>query len=260
MPSSSNNSADNGCSFFDHPHAEEGQVPFIHPCPAPPLPTPLSSCSACSTPEGFVLPAIPPHNDPLFVVLDLHGHRQLSRLSNTPLHVDDHRVLKLVQDVPVIGQKCYNCAEKAIEYSFMEAGIPCPPCAVLGIPDCRWSDPHWFMKSLHRKCDNYLLEERNELMKSVQENHLTPSLFNVSLTVPRHGFIVARRELSLVSLSTPALPITSLSKVITRLPLHLPTLPLFSASCPLDGRPVSIPSSSRSSPSVCKLSLLLCLR
>jgi hypothetical protein len=45
------------------------------------------------------------------------------------------------------------------------------------VPDCRWLDPHWFMDNLRRKRDQYLLEERDELVKSVCENRLAPSLF-----------------------------------------------------------------------------------
>ncbi|KAF8190676.1 hypothetical protein K438DRAFT_1763125 [Mycena galopus ATCC 62051] len=162
--SSSNTSANNGASFFDHPS------------PAPSVPAPASH-STSSSPEGFVIPAIPPVHDPLVVTRDAHGHRQLPHVSNTPLHVDDSRVLKLVQPRPMIVAKCLDCAEKAINCSFMEAGIPCPPCAVLRIPDCTWSDPFWFIENLQRSRDQYLLDERDALVKSVQEGRLAPSLF-----------------------------------------------------------------------------------
>ncbi|KAJ6553131.1 hypothetical protein B0H19DRAFT_1295757, partial [Mycena capillaripes] len=176
--SSSITSADNGRSFFEHPsHADNMDSAFVHPRPAPLLPSPPSSRSACSTPEGFVLPVIPPVHEPFVVAIDSHGHRQLPRVSDAPLSVDDHRVLKLVRDIPVVAQKCYDCAEKAIDCSFTEAGIPCSPCAILGMPDCRWSDPHWFMEHLRRKRDHYLLEERDALVMSVRENRLAPSLF-----------------------------------------------------------------------------------
>jgi len=65
-----------------------------------------------------------------------------------------------------------------IECMFTEAGISCPPCSVLGIPDCNWSDPFWFMENLQRCRDLYLLDEREELVKSVKENRLAPSLFD----------------------------------------------------------------------------------
>jgi hypothetical protein len=190
-------SVNNGRSFFDHPsHADCMDSALVHPRPAPLPPSPPSSRSACSTPEGFVLPVIPPPHEPLVVAIDPHGHRQLPRVSDAPLNVDDHRVLRLVRDFPVVRlvyslfsfrflttpffqvtQKCYDCAEKAIDCSFTEAGIPCSPCTLLGVPDCRWSDPHWFMENLRRKRDHYLLEERDELIKSVRENRLAPSLF-----------------------------------------------------------------------------------
>ncbi|KAJ7723020.1 hypothetical protein DFH07DRAFT_971743 [Mycena maculata] len=63
------------------------------------------------------------------------------RVSNSPLSVEDARVKKLIEYQSVIRPKCSSCAEMAIEYSFSEAGIPCPSCAVLGIPDCDWGRP-----------------------------------------------------------------------------------------------------------------------
>ncbi|KAJ7159277.1 hypothetical protein C8R43DRAFT_994315 [Mycena crocata] len=164
MSSSSNYSADSGRSFFDHPR------------PAPPPPS-VASSSSRSTPEGFVLPLIPPSNDPLVVTYDSRGHRQFPRVSDTPLHVDDTRVLKLVEHHPQVIPKCANCAEMGVACSFSEAGIPCPPCAVLGIPDCDWANPFWFAENLQRCRDLYLLDERETLVKSVKENRLPPSLF-----------------------------------------------------------------------------------
>ncbi|KAJ7848046.1 hypothetical protein B0H14DRAFT_2583269 [Mycena olivaceomarginata] len=158
------NSADSGRSFFDHPHQA-------------PLPPTLASRSARSTPEGFVLPVVPPANDPLVVTRDAHGHRRLPHVSDSLLSVDDGRVLKLVQHHPMVVPKCANCAEMVVECNFTEAGIPCPPCSVLGIPDCDWADPYWFMENLQRCRDLYLLDERHELVKSVKDNRLAPSLF-----------------------------------------------------------------------------------
>ncbi|KAJ6592546.1 hypothetical protein B0H19DRAFT_1245409 [Mycena capillaripes] len=165
MPSSpSEHSADSGRSFFDHPRQA--------PVPAP------TSRSARTSPEGFILPVIPPANDPLVVTRDIHGHRQLPHISDHPLRVDDGRVLKLVRYHPMVTPKCANCAEMGITCSFSEAGIPCPPCAVMGIPDCDWADPFWFVENLQRCRDLYLLDERDALVKSVNDNYLAPSLFD----------------------------------------------------------------------------------
>ncbi|KAJ7902589.1 hypothetical protein B0H14DRAFT_2555128 [Mycena olivaceomarginata] len=165
MPSSSSDhSADSRRSFFDHPHQA-------------PLPLTPASCSAGSTPEGFVLPVVPPANDLLVVTRNAHGHRRLPHVSDSPLGVDDGRVLKLVQHHPMVVPKCANCAEMAVECTFTEAGIPCPPCSVLGIPDCDWVDPFWFIENFQHCRDLYLLDECNELVKSVKDNCLTPSLF-----------------------------------------------------------------------------------
>ncbi|KAJ7307923.1 hypothetical protein DFH08DRAFT_491445 [Mycena albidolilacea] len=159
---SSYDSNDSGRSFFDHPR------------PAPPPP---SARSARSTPEGFVLPRIPPTNDPLFVTHDAHGHRVLPRVSDTPLHVDDTRVRRLVEFNPAPVPKCASCAEMGVTCTFSEAGIPCPPCAVLGIPDCDWTDPFWLIENIQRCRDLYLLDERDGLVNSVKDNRLAPSLF-----------------------------------------------------------------------------------
>ncbi|KAJ7800052.1 hypothetical protein B0H14DRAFT_2901302 [Mycena olivaceomarginata] len=166
MPaSSSDRSDDSGRSFFEHPR------------PAPLPPSSSSSRSARSTPEGFVLPVIPPSDDPLVVTQDARGRPQLPRVSDSPLHVDDGRVLKLAKYHPMIVPKCASCAKMGVNCSFSEAGIPCPPCTVLGIPDCDWSDPFWLMENLQRCRDIYLLDEQDTLVKSVQDNRLAPSLF-----------------------------------------------------------------------------------
>ncbi|KAJ7366432.1 hypothetical protein DFH08DRAFT_797414 [Mycena albidolilacea] len=165
MPSSSSDhSADSGRSFFDH----------LRQAPLPPTP---ASRSARSTPEGFVLPVVPPVNDPLVITHDAHGHRRLPHVSDSPLSVDDGRVLKLVQHHPMVVPKCANCAEMAVECTFTEAGIPCPPCSILGIPDCDWVDPFWFIENLQCCQDLYLLDKCNELVKSVKDNRLASSLF-----------------------------------------------------------------------------------
>ncbi|KAJ7165431.1 hypothetical protein C8R43DRAFT_1122154 [Mycena crocata] len=162
--SSSESSVDSGRSFFDHPR------------PAPPPPS-VASQSSRSTPEGFVLPVIPPINDPLVVTYDTGGHRVLPHVSDTPLAVDDGRVTRLVEHHPMITPKCANCAELCVPCQFSEAGVPCPPCSVLGIPDCDWANPFWFIENLQRCRDLYLLDERTSLVKSVKDNRLPPSLF-----------------------------------------------------------------------------------
>ncbi|KAJ7333496.1 hypothetical protein DFH08DRAFT_966314 [Mycena albidolilacea] len=155
-------SNDSGRSFFDHPR------------PAPSTP---SSRSARSTPEGLVIPPIPPTNDPLVVTLDTHGHRVFLRVSDAPLQVDSSHVRRLVQFNAAPVPKCANCAELAIDCSFVEAGIPCPPCAILGIPDCDWTNPYWFAQNLRHCRDAYIRHERDSLVTAVREDHLAPSLF-----------------------------------------------------------------------------------
>ncbi|KAJ7821888.1 hypothetical protein B0H14DRAFT_3471185 [Mycena olivaceomarginata] len=175
MPaSSSDRSDDSGRSIFEHPR------------PAPLPPSSSSSRSARSTPEGF----------------DARGRPQLPRVSDSPLHVDDGRVLKLAKYHPMIVPKCASCAEMGVNCSFSEAGIPCPPCAVLGIPDCDWSDPFWLMENLQRCRDLYFLDERDTLVKSVQDNRLAPSLFGNS-SESRLGSTVVPKALSPISWYVP---------------------------------------------------------
>ncbi|KAJ6629357.1 hypothetical protein B0H10DRAFT_1939761 [Mycena sp. CBHHK59/15] len=163
--SSSDSSANSGRSCVDHPRRA-------------PLPLPPSSRSTRSTPECFVLPVIPPANDPLLVTYDAHGHRQLPHVSDSLLGIDDGRVLKLIEYQPMVVPKCANCAEMGVTCSFTEAGVPCPPCSVLGIPDCNWSDPFWFIENLQRCRDLYLLDEHDNLVKAVRDSRLAPSLFD----------------------------------------------------------------------------------
>ncbi|KAJ7651864.1 hypothetical protein B0H17DRAFT_1215119 [Mycena rosella] len=167
VPPSSNSSADSGRSFFENPRT----APSL-PIAANPVPI-----SSRSTPEGYLLPILPPADDPLVITQDARGHCQLPRVSDTPLPVDDARVLKLVEHHPMIIPKCSNCAEMGVACSFSKAGIPCPPCSVLGIPDCDWADPFWFMENLQRRRDLFLFDECDALVKAVNDNRLSPALF-----------------------------------------------------------------------------------
>ncbi|KAJ7664840.1 hypothetical protein B0H17DRAFT_1143519 [Mycena rosella] len=151
--------------------------PISHSVPLVPPPPPPSASSR-STPEGFILPTIPPIPDPLVVIRDSRGHRVLPDVSLMPLPVTDGRVTKLVESHPMVVPKCANCAEMGVDCTFSEAGIPCPPCAVLGIPNCDWTDPFWLMENLRRCRDLYLRDERDELVQSVKDNRLPASLFD----------------------------------------------------------------------------------
>ncbi|KAJ7739441.1 hypothetical protein DFH07DRAFT_943930 [Mycena maculata] len=153
-------------SVFEHPRSA--------PLPHPPLP---SSASSRSTPEGFIIPVVPSSDDPLVISYDSRGHRVLPNVSNTPLDVLDGRVTKLVQEHPMVIPKCANCAEQGITCSYYEAGVPCPPCSVLGIPECDWADPFWVLENFRRSRDSYFCDERDALVKSVKENRLPVSLF-----------------------------------------------------------------------------------
>ncbi|KAJ7494313.1 hypothetical protein B0H11DRAFT_2227735 [Mycena galericulata] len=124
-----------------------------------------------------LIPPWPPLHHPLVVLYDATGHRVLPSVSATPLDVLDSRVTRLVQTHPMVIPKCANCAEQGISCSYYEAGVPCPPCTILGIPECDWADPFWVLEHLCRSCDSYFCTERDALVKSVKENRLPVSLF-----------------------------------------------------------------------------------
>ncbi|KAJ7816101.1 hypothetical protein B0H13DRAFT_435624 [Mycena leptocephala] len=155
-------------------------LPFFHnprtPPPVPHTSSPKSSSSGSSI-EGFVLPLIPPPNDPLRIILDPHGHRQLPRVSDNALPVDHERVTSLSKYRIDVTAKCASCAELAIECEFSESGIPCAPCAVLAVPDCDFSDPYFLVANLAHRRDLYLHEERASLYAAAQNNQISPAQF-----------------------------------------------------------------------------------
>ncbi|KAJ6628092.1 hypothetical protein B0H10DRAFT_2428963 [Mycena sp. CBHHK59/15] len=148
---------------------------FSSPRPAP-LPTSMSSRSSPS-PQGFIVPQIPPCDCPLSITIDDAGHRRLPLVSSNLLPPDHECVRKLIRHRLDITAKCANCAELAIDCEFLEAGVPCPPCAVLGIPDCQFADPYDFMMNLRNRRNAHFLHEREVLCAAVCDNKLAPSVF-----------------------------------------------------------------------------------
>ncbi|KAF7372229.1 hypothetical protein MVEN_00082400 [Mycena venus] len=154
---------------------------FSSPRAPPPVPSGAVSSNnsqhSSPPPEGFVVPPIPPVDCPFRVIVNECGHPCLPRVSDHPLPVDHDRVKKLIRSPLTVTPKCSNCTELAIECVFKEAGIPCPPCAILGVPDCEHADPHAFVAGLAHQRDVYLHHERSILCATVRDNHLAPSLF-----------------------------------------------------------------------------------
>ncbi|KAJ6540940.1 hypothetical protein B0H10DRAFT_2245124 [Mycena sp. CBHHK59/15] len=158
---------------------------FSSPRPAP-LPTSMSSRSSPS-PQGFIVPQIPPRDCPLSITIDDAGHRRLPLVSSNPLPPDHERVRKLIRHRLDITAKCANCAELAIDSEFFEAGVPCPPCAVLGIPDCQFADPYDFMMNLRNRRDAHFLHEpRSSVLLFATTNLPLPSS-NASTNMLPHG-------------------------------------------------------------------------
>ncbi|KAJ7934267.1 hypothetical protein B0H13DRAFT_1855439 [Mycena leptocephala] len=152
--------------------------------PAPNGPASVRSHHSSPPPEGFVVPQIPPPNCPFRVTRDTHGHRRLPLVSENPLPVDHEHVMKLIKYRVDVVAKCANCAELAVDCDFSEAGIPCPPCAILGIPDCNYADPYFFVANLAHRRDMYLHDERTVLCAAVRDNYLAPSQFGTSPCLP----------------------------------------------------------------------------
>ncbi|KAJ7707350.1 hypothetical protein B0H17DRAFT_1191865 [Mycena rosella] len=144
---------------------------------ARPAPTPPPLSISSGSPQGFVIPSIPPPNCPLSITIDEADHRCLPVVSNNLLPLDHEHVWKLIRHCADISAKCTNCAEMAIDCEFYEAGVPCPPCAVLGIPDCAFADPYDFMFNLANRRDAHLIRERDILCAAIRDNHLTPFQF-----------------------------------------------------------------------------------
>ncbi|KAJ7468527.1 hypothetical protein FB451DRAFT_1400904 [Mycena latifolia] len=74
---------------------------FTSPWPAP---TPPSSSISSESPQGFVLPSIPPRDCPLVITVDDAGHQRLPAVSNNLLPLDHDRVRKLIR----------HCADRSI--------------------------------------------------------------------------------------------------------------------------------------------------
>ncbi|KAJ6521381.1 hypothetical protein DFH09DRAFT_1097828 [Mycena vulgaris] len=138
----------------------------------------FTSARSNSPSLGIVIPSIPPPSCLLSITVDEAGHRRLPAISNNPLPLNHKLVWKLIRHRADISAKCVNCAKMAIDCEFYEAGVPCPPCAVLSIPDCTFADPYDFMFNLANRRDAHLIRERDVLWAAVRDNHLAPSQFS----------------------------------------------------------------------------------
>ncbi|KAJ6459097.1 hypothetical protein C8R45DRAFT_1109797 [Mycena sanguinolenta] len=59
----------------------------------------------------------------------------------------------------------------------LEAGIPCPPCIVLSILDCRFADSDNFPYHLWYRHDAIFRDEQAALVNAIHDNHLPAALF-----------------------------------------------------------------------------------
>ncbi|KAJ7306271.1 hypothetical protein DFH08DRAFT_944856 [Mycena albidolilacea] len=169
----------------NYPHDHSFTAP--RPAPAPPVSS-LGSSNSSPSPEGFIVPHIPPPNDPVRVIRDARGHWQLPHLSEMPLHVDHRRVNRLMKYRIHVNAKCSSCAELGVDCEFGETGLPCPPCNVLGVPYCTFADPDFFMENVGHTRNTFLYEECSALCTAVHNNQLPPSSFDREYTKAQSWF------------------------------------------------------------------------
>ncbi|KAJ7360650.1 hypothetical protein DFH08DRAFT_842065 [Mycena albidolilacea] len=170
------------------PQRSSHKMPPFRPIPPTPLPRPFSNSSpraaptppssrSSPSPQGFIVPRVPPPNCPLHVTAGPDGP-ELPRVSDSPLAVDDERVTRLIKFRLTPGAKCRHCHTMHLECDFSESGLPCPSCAVLGMSDCDFTDADYFLLNIADRRDQRFHDERRSLVAAVRENRLSPSLFD----------------------------------------------------------------------------------
>ncbi|KAJ7025499.1 hypothetical protein C8F04DRAFT_1191392 [Mycena alexandri] len=153
-------------------------TPFTAPRPAPRPQGPRHPGTYPSPPpETLFLPTIPPADCPLHLSEDDHGNILLPRVSHRSVGADHDHAIQLCRTQLEGNPKCSNCMEMEIDCQFWEAGIPCPSCAILGIPDCSNASPQRFIDTLVYCRDQHFYKERQILSALVRDDMMTPAKF-----------------------------------------------------------------------------------
>ncbi|KAJ7782931.1 hypothetical protein B0H16DRAFT_1709762 [Mycena metata] len=165
-------------SFYSAPR------PVPRPCdasrPQDTYPSPL--------PEFLVLPSIPPPDCRIYLSADDHGNTILPRVLIGSIGADHDIAIRLCRTQVEGEQRCANCVEMDISCQFWEAGIPCPSCAILGIPDCANASPSRFINVLVRARDQHMLREHDMLATLVRDGHMTPTKFEREYAETEHHY------------------------------------------------------------------------
>ncbi|KAJ7725160.1 hypothetical protein B0H16DRAFT_1471945 [Mycena metata] len=171
--------------------------PYDAPCPQGVYPSP--------PPDFLVLPIIPPTDCRIFLSADDHSNTILPRVSIGSIGADHDMAIELCRTQVEGEQRCANCAEMDISCQFWEAGIPCPTCTILGIPDCANASAARFIDVLVRARDRYMLHERDILSALVRDGLMTPTKFEREYADTEHNYYaVVQGALSRFSINSSA--------------------------------------------------------
>ncbi|KAJ7838080.1 hypothetical protein B0H14DRAFT_3459692 [Mycena olivaceomarginata] len=161
-----------------YPHDHSFTAP--RPAPAPPVSS-LGSTNSSPSPEGFIVPHIPP---PTILSASFAMPGPLA----APPPFGDRRFMSTIAALMRSAAAVPSLASTA---NSARPGLPCPPCNVLGVPDCTFADPDFFMENVGHARDAFLYEERSALCAAVHNNQL-PS-FNREYTKAQSWFYSQRR-------------------------------------------------------------------
>nr|GAT46686.1 predicted protein [Mycena chlorophos] len=131
-----------------------------------PPPPPVQRLEMVSTSDGGV--ALP--NDPTVV----------------PLPADDDEVHRAVHFKR--RHQCARCARYGLRCNYVDPGVLCAICALLGYTTCSHADPALFLTDLSDWREDYLLHTAQQLHESIQTRRLLPGLFN------HHYFLAVERS------------------------------------------------------------------
>ncbi|KAJ7366429.1 hypothetical protein DFH08DRAFT_797412 [Mycena albidolilacea] len=131
-------------------------LPFCLLDPATPVLLLIMRASSCPT----FCP--PPILSASFVTLKGTG--------NFPTSPRHHFTLTITVNV-----KYSSCAKLSVNCKFSETDLPCPLCNILGVPDCTFTDPNFFIENVSHAHNAFLYKECSALCAAVHNNQLPPS-------------------------------------------------------------------------------------
>ncbi|KAJ7609275.1 hypothetical protein FB45DRAFT_1066997 [Roridomyces roridus] len=143
----------------------------------PPSPPSSRSNSPTSFPPGFVFPPNPPLNCPFRECVGF-AEDGMPTVSDSPVRSDDPLVEQVMMFRADPSSPCAHCRKHGNRCEFVESGSPCPTCLALGVPDCRFADPDYFLLNLVEYRNRHLHDKCDELVGQVNNGTLDASLFD----------------------------------------------------------------------------------